>query len=78
MVLWRRGTAVLTAANLLVTRDNRFRLVDGYNLQVAGVAPTDAGDYVCQISEAGKDQVHTVEILGELKSSTFPSLDHEA
>ncbi|XP_070494163.1 limbic system-associated membrane protein-like [Chironomus tepperi] len=65
ILLWRRGTSVLTAANLMVTRDTRFKLVDGYNLQIANVRIQDAGDYVCQIgdSEEAKDQVHTVEIL---------------
>jgi len=66
VLLWRRGSAVLTAANLMVTRDSRFRLVDGYNLEINNVMPQDAGDYVCQISEGdNRDQIHTVEILGE-------------
>ncbi|KAL7022572.1 hypothetical protein ACKWTF_012297 [Chironomus riparius] len=65
ILLWRRGTSVLTAANLMVTRDTRFKLVDGYNLQIANMRIQDAGDYVCQIgdSEEARDQVHTVEIL---------------
>ncbi|XP_063236201.1 protein amalgam-like [Bacillus rossius redtenbacheri] len=64
VLLWRRGSAVLTAANLMVTRDSRFRLVDGYNLQISNVMPQDAGDYVCQISDGdNRDQIHTVEIL---------------
>ncbi|XP_071447644.1 lachesin-like isoform X2 [Hetaerina americana] len=64
VVLWRRGSAVLTASTLMVTRDPRFRLVDGFNLEVHKVVPQDAGDYVCQISASDTpDQVHTVEIL---------------
>lgn len=56
---------MITAASLMVTRDPRFRLVDGYNLQVKGVRPQDAGDYNCQISDQeNRDLVHTVEILG--------------
>jgi Immunoglobulin domain len=64
ILLWRRGTSVLTAANLMVTRDARFKLVDGHNLQIGGVRIQDAGDYVCQIGDQdARDQVHTVEIL---------------
>lgn len=66
MLLWRRGSAVLTAANLMITRDSRFKLVDGYNLQIGDVKIQDAGDYVCQIGDQEtKDQVHTLEILGK-------------
>jgi hypothetical protein len=43
ILLWRRGTSVLTAASLMVTRDTRFRLVDGYNLQIGNVRIQDAG-----------------------------------
>lgn len=51
----------------MVTRDERFRLMEGYNLQLTDLEPQDAGDYVCQINNKElKDQVHTVEILGEL------------
>lgn len=67
VLLWRRGTSVLTAANLMITRDSRFKLVDGYNLQISDVKIQDAGDYVCQIGDQEtKDQVHTLEILGML------------
>lgn len=66
MLLWRRGTSVLTASTLMVTRDSRFRLVDGYNLEISDVMPQDAGDYVCQLADQeNRDQIHTVEILGE-------------
>lgn len=55
----------------MVTRDDRFRLIDGYNLQVTDLEPQDAGDYVCQINDkVTKDQVHTVEILGKTNSNT--------
>jgi hypothetical protein len=55
---------VLTAASLMVTRDSRFKLVDGYNLQISNVRIQDAGDYVCQIGDQDtRDQVHTGEIM---------------
>lgn len=73
MLLWRRGTNVLTASNIMVTRDERVRLIDGYNLEISDLEPQDAGDYVCQISDKiNRDQVHTVEILGEYQR---PSVD---
>lgn len=66
MLLWRRGANVLTAANIMVTRDERLRLIDGFNLEITDLEPQDAGDYVCQISDKiVKDQIHTVEILGK-------------
>lgn len=44
MLLWRRGTSVLTASTLMVTRDTRFKLTDGYNLQIANLGILDAGE----------------------------------
>lgn len=73
-MLWRRGTNVLTASNIMVTRDERVRLIDGYNLEISDLEPQDAGDYVCQISDKiNRDQVHTVEILGKY---TYVHLQH--
>lgn len=46
ILLWRRSAAVLTAANLMVSRDTRLTMVDGYNLQISDVKISDAGDYV--------------------------------
>ncbi|ETN63603.1 hypothetical protein AND_004681 [Anopheles darlingi] len=67
VLLWRRGSNVLTASQLMVTRDERIRLVNGYNLEISELEPQDAGDYVCQISDkVNKDQVHTVEILATM------------
>lgn len=55
---------MLTALNLMVTRDARFKITDGYNLQISNVRTIDAGDYVCQIGDVEpRDQVHTLEIL---------------
>lgn len=72
ILLWRRGTSVLTAATLMITRDPRLKLVDGYNLQISDVKIQDAGDYVCQIGDQeSKDQVHTLEILGMIKKISF-------
>jgi len=56
----------LSAGTLMVTRNSRFHLVDGFNLEINDVMPQDAGDYTCQVAdEENKDQVHTVEVLGK-------------
>lgn len=62
-MLWRRGPNVLTAANLIVSRDKRYAL-DGTNLIISRVEPQDAGDYICQISDVvNQDLIQTVEIM---------------
>ncbi|CAD7081255.1 unnamed protein product [Hermetia illucens] len=64
ILLWRKGTAVLTAGHLKISRDSRFKIVGDYNLQISNVRTQDAGDYICQIGDQEtRDQVHTVEIL---------------
>lgn len=69
VLLWRRGSSVLTAGHLKITRDDRFKIVDDYNLQISNVRTQDAGDYICQIGDQEtRDQVHTVEILGKVNS----------
>lgn len=71
VLLWRRGTSVLTAGHLKITRDDRFKIVGDYNLQISSVKTQDAGDYICQIGDQEtRDQVHTVEILGESSRPT--------
>ncbi|XP_067646453.1 limbic system-associated membrane protein isoform X3 [Eurosta solidaginis] len=64
VLLWRKGSSVLTAGHLKITRDPRFKIVGDYNLQIVSVKTQDAGDYICQLGDQeNRDQVHTVEIL---------------
>lgn len=35
----------------MITRDQRFRLLDEYSLQIKGVRPQDAGDYICEFAD---------------------------
>ncbi|XP_054282435.1 brother of CDO isoform X2 [Macrosteles quadrilineatus] len=64
VLAWKRGIAILTAGNIKVTPDNRFRLVDGYNLEIRDVQTNDAGNYVCQIATLQPREItHTLEIL---------------
>lgn len=66
VLAWKRGIAILTAGKVKVTPDNRFRLVDGYNLEIRDVQTNDAGNYVCQIATLQPREItHTVEILGK-------------
>lgn len=77
ILLWRRGSSVVTASNLMITRDPRFRLLDEYSLQIKGVRPQDAGDYICQIGDAeNRDLVHTVEILVPPTVRAHPETGH--
>jgi len=77
ILLWRRGSSVVTASNLMITRDPRFRLLDEYSLQIKGVRPQDAGDYICQIGDQeNRDLVHTVEILVPPTVRAHPDTGH--
>uniref|UniRef100_A0A8W7PVB2 Ig-like domain-containing protein n=1 Tax=Anopheles coluzzii TaxID=1518534 RepID=A0A8W7PVB2_ANOCL len=77
ILLWRRGSAVVTAANLIITRDTRFKLLEGYSLQIKNVRPQDAGDYNCQIGDHdNRDLVHTVEILVPPSVRSNPETGH--
>lgn len=69
---------MLTAASIIVSRDTRYSL-DGNNLVISNVAPQDAGDYICQISDhVNRDLIHTVEILRKYccNHSFIPSFIH--
>lgn len=72
VLLWRKGSSVLTAGHLKITRDQRFKIVGDYNLQINGVKTQDAGDYICQLGDQeNRDQVHTVEILGNFRETFY-------
>ena len=67
ILLWKKGTRVLTADSIKVRRDKRLEL-QGTGLQIRDIDRDDSGEYVCEI-ETDEDEpvaiVHSVEILGE-------------
>ena len=68
-VVWRKGHEVLTAANILLSRDPRYKLhKSDFSLELQNIRPNDAGDFVCQLStlEEAMEIAHTVEVLGML------------
>lgn len=66
VLVWQKGSDVLTAKSIMVTPDPRFRLVNKHGLQIHGIRSQDAGDYTCKISLMGEPVAitHTLEILG--------------
>ena len=64
VLVWRKGTNLLSAGQLMVTQDKRFSLINKYDLQVKNVQNSDQGDYICQIGDGSHgDLIHTIEIL---------------
>lgn len=65
MIVWKKGTSLLSAGPQMISRDPRLQLI-GYNLQVRDITHSDQGDYTCQIGDGSPgDLIHTVEILSK-------------
>ena len=67
ILLWKKGTRVLTAGEMMIRRADRIFL-RGTDLQVQNVTPEDGGSYSCEIeadSEYPITVTHTLEVLGE-------------
>lgn len=71
VIVWRKGTTLLSAGQQMISRDPRLSLI-GNNIQLRDIRHMDQGDYTCQIGD-GKpgDLIHTVEILSKLFSHLF-------
>lgn len=63
MLLWRRGTSVLTAGHLKITRDSRFKIVGDYNLQIANVRTQDAGYYCFKWKKKEKKNIFRTHLF---------------
>ncbi len=67
ILIWKKGTRVLTAGDLRVTRDDRI-VVTEHDLRIGSVNVDDGGTYSCEIeadAEYPLALTHTVEVLGQ-------------
>ncbi|XP_057669809.1 opioid-binding protein/cell adhesion molecule-like [Diorhabda carinulata] len=63
VIVWKRGTTLVSAGQQLISMDPRISLI-GYNLQLKDIRHADQGDYTCQIGDGSQgDLIHTIEIL---------------
>lgn len=66
-VIWKsvNSNRIISAGEVIIRKDHRFLLTDGYNLQIRNLKKSDAGEYVCEIETYGSplDQTNTLEIL---------------
>lgn len=65
VLVWKKGTTLLSAGPTMISRDPRLSLI-GYNLQLRDIRHSDQGDYICQIGDGSiSDLTHTIEILSK-------------
>ncbi|XP_019869703.1 lachesin [Aethina tumida] len=64
VIVWKRGTTLLSAGQQKISMDPRISLTGGFNLQLKDIRHSDQGDYTCQIGDGSQgDLIHTIEIL---------------
>ena len=68
VVMWKQNGRVISAGNLLVRKDNRFRLKisdNNFYLEISDLSLKDASDYKCEVDIMGRPVsiVHTLEVL---------------
>ena len=67
VLIWKKGTRVLTAGEMKVKRDDRVDL-RGTDLQIRTVGVEDGGEYSCEIEADTEYPIaitHTVEVLSK-------------
>ncbi len=67
ILLWKKGTRVLTAGNMMVKRDDRV-VLRGNDLAISNINVEDGGKYSCEIEADFEYPVvitHTLEVLGK-------------
>lgn len=54
VLMWKKGSRVLTAGTMVVRKDNRIRLADNFALELSQLMPEDEGVYRCEIDVMGR------------------------
>ncbi|CAB4059535.1 unnamed protein product [Lepeophtheirus salmonis] len=75
ILLWKKGTRVLTAGDMMVRRDDRIHLKRN-NLQIKDIQVSDGGKYSCEIeadSEYPLTVSHRIEVLVAPKLDMDPT-----
>ncbi|QQP41359.1 Uncharacterized protein FKW44_015705, partial [Caligus rogercresseyi] len=65
VVIWKQSNRIISAGEVVIRKDPRISLLEGFNLQIRNLRESDAGEYVCEIETYGSplDQKSTLEIL---------------
>ena len=67
-IIWKESNRIISAGTIIIRKDSRLHLENGYNLRIDNLQETDSGEYVCEIETFGSPihQTTRLEILGEL------------
>ena len=66
-VIWKESNRIISAGTIIIRKDSRLRLENGYNLRINDLMESDSGEYVCEIETFGSPmhQTSRLEILGK-------------
>ena len=72
-VIWKESNRIITAGKIIIRKDRRLHLQDGFNLRIDDLKEEDSGEYVCEIETFGSPihQTSKLEILGNLSIFVF-------
>ena len=66
-IIWKESNRIITAGTMIIRKDSRLHLENGYNLRIDNLKESDSGEYVCEIETYGSPihQTSQLEILGK-------------
>jgi len=64
-IIWKESNRIITAGTMIIRKDSRLHLENGYNLRIDDLRESDSGEYVCEIETFGSPihQTSRLEIL---------------